>query len=65
MYCCSSLLQAIIVLPPTSCVLQDRLGLSENCFCMDIPMGCCGCMYAITVAGNLLTAGNVKRALLP
>ena len=27
-------------------------------------MGCCGCMYAITVAGNLLTVGNVKRALL-
>ena len=50
--------------PPTSCILQDRLGLSENCFCMDIPMGCCGCMYAITVAGNLLTTGNVKRALL-
>ncbi len=50
--------------PPTSCVLQDRLGLSENCFSMDIPMGCCGCMYAITVAGNLLTSGNVKRALL-
>ena len=50
--------------PPTSCILQDRLSLSENCFCMDIPMGCCGCMYAITVAGNLLTTGNVKRALL-
>ena len=28
--------------PPTSCVLQDRLLLSEDCFCMDIPMGCCG-----------------------
>jgi 3-oxoacyl-[acyl-carrier-protein] synthase-3 len=50
--------------PPTSCILQDRLSLSENCFCMDIPMGCCGCMYAITVAGNLLSSGNVKRALL-
>ena len=25
--------------PPTSCILQDRLALSENCFCMDIPMG--------------------------
>lgn len=50
--------------PPTSCILQDRLGLTENCFCMDIPMGCCGCMYAITVGGNLLTTGNVKRALL-
>lgn len=50
--------------PPTSCILQDRLGLSEDCFCVDIPMGCCGCMYAITVAGNLLASGNVKRALL-
>lgn len=50
--------------PPTSCILQDRLGLPEDCFCVDLPMGCCGCMYAITVAGNLLTTGNVKRALL-
>ena len=50
--------------PPTSCLLQDRIGLSEDCFCVDIPMGCCGCMYAIVVAGNLLTAGQIKRALL-
>lgn len=50
--------------PPTSCILQDRLGLSEDCFCMDLPMGCCGCLYAITVGGNLITTGNVKRALL-
>lgn len=50
--------------PPTSCLLQDRLGFSENCFTMDIPMGCCGCMYAIMVGGNLLSSGNVKRALL-
>ena len=50
--------------PPTSCLLQDRLGLSEDCFAMDIPMGCCGCMYAITTGGNLLSSGNVKRVLL-
>lgn len=50
--------------PPTSCLLQDRLGLTEDCFCMDIPMGCCGCMYAVTVGGNLLTSGNIKRVLL-
>ena len=31
---------------------------------MDISMGCCGCMYAITVVGSLLTTRNVKRALL-
>lgn len=50
--------------PPTSCLLQDRMGLPESTFCLDMPMGCCGCLYAITVGGNLLTSGNVKRALL-
>lgn len=50
--------------PPTSCLLQDRLGLSEDCFCVDIPMGCCGCMYAMNVAGNMLSHGDIRRALL-
>ncbi len=50
--------------PPTSCLLQDRLGLSEHCFTMDIPMGCCGSMYAVVTGGNLLSSGSVKRALL-
>ncbi len=50
--------------PPTSCLLQDRMGLPQSCFALDIPMGCCGCMYAITVAANMLSSGNVRRALL-
>ena len=50
--------------PPTACLLQDRLGLSEDCFCVDIPMGCCGCMYAMNVAGNMLSHGDIRRALL-
>ena len=50
--------------PPTSCLLQARMDLSENCFCVDIPMGCCGCMYAINVAGGLLTTGQIRRALV-
>lgn len=50
--------------PPTSCVLQHRMGLPESCFCVDIPMGCCGCMYAINIAGNMLSTGNVNRAIL-
>ena len=49
--------------PPTSAILQDRLGLPNTVFVLDLPMGCCGCMYAINVAGNLLSAGTVKRAL--
>ena len=50
--------------PPTSAILQDRMGLSNACFVLDIPMGCCGCIYGITVAGNLLSAGTAKRALV-
>ena len=50
--------------PPTSCILQDRLGLSTSTFVMDIPMGCCDAMYAINIAGNLLTSNTVHRALL-
>lgn len=50
--------------PPTSCILQNRMGLSENCFCLDMPMGCCGYIYSIAVGGNLVQTGNVKRALL-
>ena len=50
--------------PPTSAILQDRMGLAPSTFTIDLPMGCCGCMYAITVAGNLLSSGTAKRALL-
>ena len=50
--------------PPTSGILQHRLGLPISTFVLDIPMGCCGSMYAINVAGHLLSSGNVKRALL-
>ncbi len=50
--------------PPTSGILQHRLGLPTGTFVLDIPMGCCGSMYAIQVAGHLLSAGTAKRALL-
>lgn len=50
--------------PPTSCILQDRLGLSESCFTLDIPMGCCGCIYSLTVVSNLMASGSARRALL-
>lgn len=50
--------------PPTSAILQDRLGLPTSTFVLDVPMGCCGCMYGIAVAGNLLSSGTAKRALV-
>ena len=50
--------------PPTSGILQDRLGLPSSTFVLDVPMGCCGCMYCINLAGNLLSSGSAKRALI-
>lgn len=50
--------------PPTSAILQDRLGLPNSTFVLDVPMGCCGCMYCINVAGNMLSAGTAKRAIV-
>ncbi|WP_321307528.1 ketoacyl-ACP synthase III [Marinifilum fragile] len=50
--------------PPTSCILQERLGLPESCFTLDMPMGCCGSMYAINVIGSMMSAGTVRKALL-
>ena len=29
------------IAPMTSCILQDRLGLSKECFVVDAPLGCC------------------------
>lgn len=50
--------------PPTSCILQQRLKLPQSCFTLDIPMGCCGFMYGLIVAGNLLQSSSFKKALL-
>ena len=50
--------------PPTSAILQDRMGLPSTTFVLDVPMGCCGCMYCVNVAGNMLSAGTAKRALI-
>jgi 3-oxoacyl-[acyl-carrier-protein] synthase-3 len=40
------------------------MGLPNSTFVLDVPMGCCGCIYSVAVAANLLTAGTVKRALI-
>ena len=50
--------------PPTSTVLQDRLGLSNSCYTLDIALGCSGWVYGLSVLASLVQTGTVKRALL-
>jgi len=52
------------ILPATSCILQGRLGLSTECFAMDISLGCSGWVYGLSTMASLLSTGNMKKALL-
>lgn len=52
------------IFPPTSCVVHNKLGLSKDCCSFDIPTGCPGWVYGLTVVGGMMSNGSIKRALL-
>ena len=51
-------------LPTTSCLIQDRLGLSTRCGAMDFNLGCSGFVYGLAVADGLIQSGAAKNILL-
>lgn len=50
--------------PITSAILQDRLGLRNDCYCIDMPLGCSGWIYGMSNIASLLSHGGFKRGLL-
>lgn len=52
------------VAPITSAILQDRLGLRNDCYCLDMPLGCSGWIYGMSAIVSLLSHGQFKRGLL-
>ena len=52
------------ILPATACILQDRLGLSKECYTADLALGCSGWVYGLSSVVSLLSCGMVKKALL-
>lgn len=50
--------------PSTACLLQDRLGLSKECYANDSALGCSGWTYGISQLASLLTTGEIKKGLL-
>lgn len=52
------------MVPATSPMIQDKLGLSEECYTLDISLGCSGWVYAMSVLASLLQNGTMKRGLL-
>jgi 3-oxoacyl-[acyl-carrier-protein] synthase-3 len=52
------------ILPATSNLLQNRLGLSNDCFCLDVSLGCSGYVYGMSLISNLLQNPSFKKGLL-
>ena len=52
------------ILPATACILQERLGLSEECYTLDISIGCSGWVYGTSVITALLQTGYFFKGLL-
>ncbi len=50
--------------PATAGLLQDRLGLSQECYAIDVPLACSGYVYGLSVVSSLISAGGIKKALL-
>lgn len=51
-------------LPATSTILQHRLGLSTDCYTLDISSGCSGWVDALSVISSLLSHGSMKKGIL-
>lgn len=52
------------ILPATSCILQQRLGLSTETYAIDISLGCSGWVYGVATIAQMMSASGMKRGLL-
>lgn len=51
-------------MPATACVIQERLGLPNECLAFDISLGCSGFVYGLANLSSMMASGNIKKALL-
>ena len=49
--------------PTTSSTLHFKLGLKEECACIDIPMGCAGFVYGLSIAKSALLSEDASCVL--
>lgn len=50
--------------PATACIMQYRLGLSEDCIAFDINLGCSAYVYGLWLAATMISTQNLSRVLL-
>ena len=50
--------------PTTASVLHHKLGLSSTCGTIDLPQGCSGFLYSLSVADAMISSGNARNVLI-
>lgn len=50
--------------PSTAFVLQKRLGLSQNCICFDVNMGCTAFLHGAYIASAMISAGQAGKVMV-
>ena len=50
--------------PSTACVVQRKLGITNECAALDVQAVCSGFVYAMSVADNFIRCGMHKRVLV-
>jgi len=51
-------------LPNAATILQNKLGITNYCACVDMDAACSGFIYALTVANALIQTGQMKTILV-
>lgn len=51
-------------LPPTACIIQDKLGIPTTAGAFDFDLGCSGYVYGMAIAGSFVDSGLAKKVLL-
>lgn len=52
------------LIPPTACIMQERLELEKSCGAFDINLGCSGFVYGLAVSKGLVDTGIARNVLL-
>lgn len=52
------------IAPQTACILQHRLGLRNDCCVFDLPFGCAGWVYGMSIVSSMMSHGTFRRAIL-
>lgn len=53
-----------VKLPNSATILQVKLGITNNCACLDIAAACSGFVYGFNMASAMIKTGMIKNALI-